>query len=40
MQFDVYHNKNAASKGRFPYLLDVQTELLDSLETRVVVPLA
>lgn len=40
MQFDVYKNKNAASKERFPYLLDVQADLLQSLETRVVVPLA
>lgn len=40
MQFDVYENKNPASKKRFPYLLDVQAELLDSLDTRVVIPLA
>lgn len=39
MQFDVYKNKNAASKDRFPYLLDMQAGLLDALETRVVVPL-
>ena len=35
-QFDVYRNPR---KGRFPFLLDVQVELLHSLETRVVVPL-
>lgn len=40
MQFDVYENKNPASRRRFPYLLDVQAELLDSLSTRVVIPLA
>lgn len=40
MQFDVYKNQNAASSKRFPFLLDVQAELLDDLQTRVVVPLA
>lgn len=40
MQFDVYENKNASTNRRFPYLLDVQACLLDSLGTRVVVPLA
>ncbi len=40
MQFDVYENKNASTKRRFPYLLDVQADLLDSLETRAVIPLA
>lgn len=39
-QFSVYKNKNAASKARYPLLLDVQSQLLDSLETRMVVPLA
>src|SRR4051794_5715676 len=38
-QFDVYRNPNPASRTRIPYLLDVQTELLESLATRVVVPL-
>lgn len=40
MQFDVYKNKNAASKGRFPLLLDAQADLLSGLETRMVIPLA
>lgn len=40
MQFDVYENKNASTKRRFPYLLDVQADLLDSIATRVVIPLA
>ena len=39
-QFSVFNNKNAESKGRYPLLLDVQSELLASLETRLVVPLA
>ena len=38
-QFDVYRNANSASRARIPYLLDVQSDLLDSLATRVVVPL-
>ena len=38
-QFDVYRNPNPASRARNPYLLDVQSDLLDSLATRIVVPL-
>jgi toxin CcdB len=38
-QFDVYTNPNPATRKLIPYLLDVQADLLDSLATRVVVPL-
>lgn len=38
-QFDVYHNPNPDTRKRFPYLLDVQDEILEVLATRVVVPL-
>ena len=38
-QFDVYENPNPASQRTIPYLLDVQTDLLDNLATRVVAPL-
>lgn len=38
-QFDVYRNTNPATRGRIPYLLDIQCDLLDALATRVVVPL-
>lgn len=38
-QFDVYLNPNADTRDAVPYLLDVQTDLLDGLATRVVVPL-
>jgi len=38
-QFDVYLNLNPATRKNIPYLLDVQADLLDSLNTRVVVPL-
>ncbi len=39
-QFTVHRNRNDATKSRFPLLLDVQTDLLAGLATRVVVPLA
>lgn len=38
-QFTVYRNKNARTKSAYPYLVDVQSELLANLQTRVVVPL-
>lgn len=38
-QFDVYENTNPETKKIIPYLLDVQTDLLENLTTRVVVPL-
>lgn len=38
-QFDVYLNPNADTRKAIPFLLDVQTDLLDTLATRVVVPL-
>lgn len=38
-QFDVYANPNPATRKHIPYLLDVQADILDSLATRVVVPL-
>lgn len=38
-QFDVYRNANPATRARIPYLLDVQSDLLDPLATRVVAPL-
>jgi toxin CcdB len=38
-QFAVYRNRNPQSKARFPLLLDIQSDLLEPLGTRVVVPL-
>ena len=38
-QFDVYQNPNQRTRQTIPYLLDVQSDLLDALTTRVVVPL-
>ena len=38
-QFSVHRNPNPASKAAIPLLLDVQSDLLADLGTRVVVPL-
>jgi toxin CcdB len=38
-RFDVYKNEHAQSSKRFPYLLSVQSELLQPLATCLVVPL-
>ena len=38
-QFTVYRNRNPGTKGEYPLLLAIQTDLLDELVTRVVVPL-
>lgn len=37
-QYVIYRNKSA-SKDRVPYLLDVQSNLLSDLGTRIVIPL-
>lgn len=39
-QFTVYENTNKNSKKSYPYLMDIQSGLLDELRTTVVVPLA
>ncbi|MBV5320762.1 MAG: CcdB family protein [Sulfuricurvum sp.] len=38
-QFDIYTNNNPDSTVEFLYLLDIQADILSSLETRVVIPL-
>lgn len=38
-QFMVCRNKNSQTRSAIPFLLDVQNDLLNDLETRVVVPL-
>ena len=38
-QFSIYRNKNPRTKADIPFLLDVQSDLLDHLDTRVVIPL-
>jgi len=35
----VYRNKNPRTKATFPLLVDVQSDLLETLNTRVVIPL-
>jgi toxin CcdB len=39
-QFAVHRNRNEATRGRFPLLLDVQSDLLEPLSTRAVGPLS
>jgi toxin CcdB len=38
-QFSVYRNKNPRTQATFPLLVDIQSDLLESLNTRVVIPL-
>jgi toxin CcdB len=38
-QFDVHRNGNAKQAKRIPFVIDVQSDLLEHLATRVVVPL-
>lgn len=37
-QFSVYENKDKTTKKIYPYFLDVQNDLLDELNSRVVIP--
>jgi toxin CcdB len=38
-QFQLYRNTNKATQKNFPYLLDIQSDLLSDLRTTVVIPL-
>jgi len=38
-QLKAYENQNPATKKTYPYLLDIQSNLLDELRTTVVIPL-
>jgi len=38
-QFQIFVNNNKSTKDAYPYLLDVQSQILESLETRLVIPL-
>jgi toxin CcdB len=38
-QFTVYENPNRASRKTFPFLLDIQADLLSDLRTTIVIPL-
>lgn len=37
-QFTLYHNANRQTQSRYPFLLDIQSDFLDELKTRLVVP--
>ena len=39
-QFKAYRNPNKASRTSYPYLLDIQSNLLSELNTTVVIPLS
>jgi toxin CcdB len=38
-QFDVYQNKNSKTSKLMPFLLDIQSDLLDGLASTVVIPM-
>lgn len=40
MQYDVYPNPSPRMRDVYPYVLEVQSDLLNALATRMVVPLA
>lgn len=39
MQYDVYENTDKDTKKGYPYFVDIQSNLLDTLNSRVVIPL-
>jgi len=39
-QFDVYENPSRTTRKAYPYLLNIQSEVLSDLATRIVLPLA
>jgi toxin CcdB len=39
-QFDVYANPNPGSRASVPFVVDVQSGLIDALPTRLVMPLS
>lgn len=38
-QFCAYENANPATRAQYPYLLDIQSDLLNGLRTTVIIPL-
>jgi len=38
-QFHLYENTNKATQKTYPYFVDIQSDLLDTLNSRVVIPL-
>ena len=39
-QFDVYANPSKTQRGEIPWMVDIQSDILDKLPTRLVIPLA
>lgn len=39
-QFRAYKNPNPATRVQYPYLLDIQSDLLSGLRTTIVIPVA
>lgn len=39
-QFTLYENENKESKKAYPYFIDVQNNILDELNSRIVIPLS
>jgi toxin CcdB len=39
-QFDVYDNPSNATRKAYPYILELQNDVISELATRIVVPLA
>ena len=39
-QFTLYKNENKSSKKTYPFLLDIQNDFFDELNSRVVIPLS
>lgn len=38
-QFDVYKNTNKSTRSSYPYLVEVQADMLSELRTTIVIPL-
>lgn len=39
-QFCAYKNSNASTRTQYPFLLDIQSDLLSELKTTIVIPLS
>ena len=39
-QYTLYKNENKSSKKAYPYFVNVQSDLLDDLNSRIVIPLS
>jgi toxin CcdB len=39
-QFTLYRNTNRQTQGRYPFLIDIQSDFLNALKTRLVIPVS